>query len=666
MKGLFDAWASPERQRSSLIGPPAPVTLHIYDLGHAVSGVNMLCRVVGTGAFHAGVEVYGQEWSFSCTGDGPHGTGIFCCAPRCCSAHVYREPVPMGETYLTMKDVKDLIDKLALEWPGSGYDMLRHNCCHFSDELCTRLGVGSVPGWVTSLAGVGAMLRSGVRLAVDGAGIAVGGAVQGVRAAVDLVAAEEEPDNADAPGKLVRRRTEIVDVAQDPFGVMKHMGSPAAQGNSHAGYRIGDEVEVFSNSHQTWCPGRVESLGSGDMVHVAFKLPGAAATEWATKVLPALYKDLRRRTEKCKAESASCGDYCKGDQVEVFSHSKQVWCPGFVKQIHGNMLELAFRWPGSGPDELSHKKVPTTCSDIRKPQAAAVQNKAPDGERVPSLSLKGDATVSPASGSKSSPVELGASAARNSSRTVGISKVNPQRSDVLGKATLPPASSASEVEPNPSGKQDLLRVGDWAEVYSNSQKVWCVGRITQVTQEAYKAVFQMPGAEADDWLEKHIAIGSDAIRRAANCSSNEERPQPVWSDEERVAYTESFRELLKAGEGEACHEFANAKAVGEYIQAFGLQGHVLTEIWKVANPHDKSTLSMNEFFKCCRLIGHCQVAADGANVTTAKVLAQGGMPLQTMLENDMLATPPPRLARINGPTLMWDQDGGDSEHDVAS
>ena len=102
-----------------------------------------------------------------------------------------------------------LLNKLKLEWKGQQYDLLRHNCCHFAvtwnnwkrnrqkqcileatnrvgklhsfdknrkiwdestspmhfstdalpkDALCLSLGVGPVPGWVTSLAGVGALL----------------------------------------------------------------------------------------------------------------------------------------------------------------------------------------------------------------------------------------------------------------------------------------------------------------------------------------------------------------------------------------------------------------------------------------------------------------------------------------------------------------------------
>ena len=45
------------------------------------------------------------------------------------------------------------------------FEMKSHYVCTFAthalpkDALCLSLGVGPVPGWVTSLAGVGAMLR---------------------------------------------------------------------------------------------------------------------------------------------------------------------------------------------------------------------------------------------------------------------------------------------------------------------------------------------------------------------------------------------------------------------------------------------------------------------------------------------------------------------------
>merc|ERR1719387_178411 len=104
---------------------PEPVALHIYDLGPSTAKMNAFFYAVGSGAFHAGVEVYGTEWSFGCYTDGPFGTGIFCVPPKGCEAHMYRESVPMGKTPMTKKEVKALLSRLCREWPGCNYDLLR-------------------------------------------------------------------------------------------------------------------------------------------------------------------------------------------------------------------------------------------------------------------------------------------------------------------------------------------------------------------------------------------------------------------------------------------------------------------------------------------------------------------------------------------------------------
>eukprot|EP00435_Cladocopium_sp_Y103_P055176 s1720_g18.t1 len=137
------------------------VMLRIYDVmgAEVVSGLNCLCRVIGTGAFHAGVEVYGLEWSFGFSED---GSGVFSCTPGECGGHAYREAVWMGDTPLGEEDVMILLSTLAQDWQGSDYDILRRNCCHFSDALCRQLQVGHIPGWVTNLAGAGAKVATGL------------------------------------------------------------------------------------------------------------------------------------------------------------------------------------------------------------------------------------------------------------------------------------------------------------------------------------------------------------------------------------------------------------------------------------------------------------------------------------------------------------------------
>eukprot|EP00434_Breviolum_minutum_P041314 symbB.v1.2.036752.t1/scaffold5259.1/size29278/3 len=135
----------------------ASVTLHVY----SVSGSQTVCKVnrflsqLRTGAFHTAVEVHGKEWSY---GYSAKGTGVFCCPPKECEAHIYLYSLPMGQTQLSERTVLALIGRLAKEWQGDDYDILRCNCCHFSNELLRRLGLGPLPQQFMSLASTGAAL----------------------------------------------------------------------------------------------------------------------------------------------------------------------------------------------------------------------------------------------------------------------------------------------------------------------------------------------------------------------------------------------------------------------------------------------------------------------------------------------------------------------------
>jgi len=140
---------------------PVQVMLHVYDIGTGGGGraINQLLRPLGTGIFHCGVEVYGQEWSYSDTTTGD-GDGVFCSKPRMCNGHSYSESVSMGRTTTPESEVLQLVGMLKKDWRVSAYDLLAHNCCHFSNEFCQRLGVGSIPAWVVNLAGAGACVAA--------------------------------------------------------------------------------------------------------------------------------------------------------------------------------------------------------------------------------------------------------------------------------------------------------------------------------------------------------------------------------------------------------------------------------------------------------------------------------------------------------------------------
>lgn len=58
---------------------PSLVLLHVYDLTPNISKyVNTVMRPLGAGAFHAGVEVFGDEYCFGRTNGNSRGNGAFC------------------------------------------------------------------------------------------------------------------------------------------------------------------------------------------------------------------------------------------------------------------------------------------------------------------------------------------------------------------------------------------------------------------------------------------------------------------------------------------------------------------------------------------------------------------------------------------------------------
>mmetsp|Transcript_89167 Transcript_89167/g.195400 ORF Transcript_89167/g.195400 Transcript_89167/m.195400 type:complete len:443 (+) Transcript_89167:427-1755(+) len=134
--------------------PQNTVLAHIYDVGDEdfVKKVNRIGtvndKVLIGGVFHAGIEVYGREWSFGFTEE---GSGVCYTQPRKHPHHRYKATVVMGPTKLSVTEVDSLILRLAQIWLGPTYDMIHRNCCDFANELSVELGVGRMPGWVDRL-----------------------------------------------------------------------------------------------------------------------------------------------------------------------------------------------------------------------------------------------------------------------------------------------------------------------------------------------------------------------------------------------------------------------------------------------------------------------------------------------------------------------------------
>jgi len=121
------------------------VYLNVYHLNDEWAKSNHYSKqVLGIGgAFHAGIEVHGVEWTYGWE------SGVACAPPRSNTAHVYNETVYLGETNMSAVEVYRIIERMQQEWSPEDYELLEQNCCHFSDALCLELVGKHIPGWVT-------------------------------------------------------------------------------------------------------------------------------------------------------------------------------------------------------------------------------------------------------------------------------------------------------------------------------------------------------------------------------------------------------------------------------------------------------------------------------------------------------------------------------------
>eukprot|EP00930_Biecheleria_cincta_P006123 TRINITY_DN107100_c0_g1_i1.p1 TRINITY_DN107100_c0_g1~~TRINITY_DN107100_c0_g1_i1.p1 ORF type:complete len:473 (+),score=87.14 TRINITY_DN107100_c0_g1_i1:114-1532(+) len=143
----------------------APVVLNVYAVGNnkAIQQVNWMTQnfLRCGGVFHGGIEVFGKEWSYGSTKDA--GTGIFCCEPKLCEMHTFRQSVLLGNCCKKPREVSAILRRMQPQWQGADYDLLHKNCCCFSAALAQELGAGDIPGWVNRFASDGAMLHDDVK-----------------------------------------------------------------------------------------------------------------------------------------------------------------------------------------------------------------------------------------------------------------------------------------------------------------------------------------------------------------------------------------------------------------------------------------------------------------------------------------------------------------------
>ncbi len=90
-----------------------PVFAHVYSLGHAsvMKQLDKGLEMMGCGAFHAGCECYGVEWSYGYNDE--DASGIFPSPPKYCEMHDYKESHYIGDTTVTAQEFENWLQFLS-------------------------------------------------------------------------------------------------------------------------------------------------------------------------------------------------------------------------------------------------------------------------------------------------------------------------------------------------------------------------------------------------------------------------------------------------------------------------------------------------------------------------------------------------------------------------
>ncbi|GAQ82245.1 hypothetical protein KFL_001050090 [Klebsormidium nitens] len=122
-----------------------PVLLHVYDLSQGLARQlsGALLGQMLEGIWHTGVVVYGREYFF--------GGGIQTGRPGRTQYGNPVKTVPLGRTEVPLELVEDFLNEIKDRYSVYTYNLMRHNCNHFSNELSTFLTGTGIPSDILEL-----------------------------------------------------------------------------------------------------------------------------------------------------------------------------------------------------------------------------------------------------------------------------------------------------------------------------------------------------------------------------------------------------------------------------------------------------------------------------------------------------------------------------------
>ncbi|KAL7067838.1 UBA/TS-N domain-containing protein [Cryptosporidium serpentis] len=124
------------------------VQLHIYDISNGMAAQLspvLLGRSI-EGIYHTGVLVYNFEYFY--------GGGIVCVKPEEISRLYGLHPIRtlcLGTTDKSQQELNDYLKSISNKFSSEKYDLINHNCNHFSDSVVRYLVGEGIPSYILDL-----------------------------------------------------------------------------------------------------------------------------------------------------------------------------------------------------------------------------------------------------------------------------------------------------------------------------------------------------------------------------------------------------------------------------------------------------------------------------------------------------------------------------------
>ncbi|KAF2722740.1 DUF862-domain-containing protein [Polychaeton citri CBS 116435] len=133
------------------------IIINVYDL-LPPGKLSTLLWTLGGSLLHSGLVINDREYAY-----GGHArrnvTGVYYTRPRLePPGGTFRCSILQGFSFRPRAEIEHIIHEVSQEFLGPGYNLLSHNCNHFTSVLCQRLTGRAAPSWLNRAASIGVAL----------------------------------------------------------------------------------------------------------------------------------------------------------------------------------------------------------------------------------------------------------------------------------------------------------------------------------------------------------------------------------------------------------------------------------------------------------------------------------------------------------------------------